>query len=657
MEKLSKLKVQVSLLLVIQVILIVFFKLMWDINIILSALITAIEIAMLVILFKTYEKDLEETNHGITRVLGTEAKEAFLFGETGMLAYDDNYVISWMSEIFEERGFNRVGKKLLVWLPETDDLISGKAEEVEIKLDNHIYLVHRKEDAKVLFFKDITETKMFKDAYEDEQIVVGLINLDNYEESTRYEDEKLTSSINNSIRQPVVEWCKQHGLLLRRLKNDRYMVVLNESLFKGLVENRFSILNTVRRASQELDVSITLSMAFARGTSNFEELDEMVVQLLDLAQSRGGDQVAIRRAGEDVKFFGGSSEAIEKRSRVRVRIMANTLKDLIQKSGNVIICCHKEADFDCMGGAIAMSRIVQAYGKGCCIIAKTGGIEEKLSGVIEKNKAELLEHHQFVTENEAINQYRDDTLVIMVDHHSLKQSNGSHLLENAKKIAIFDHHRRSADLEINPILVYIEAGASSTSELVSEFIPYLSNRIELNELEANIMYAGMIIDTNRFKVRTGTRTFEAAGMLRSLGADPLVVDEYLKDTYAEFTMKSIIMNNCEQYEKGIIIAPVTDKVVSRSMMSQVADNILQIKDIQASFVIAMINENQVAISARSRGKVNVQRIMENMHGGGHLTAAALQREGKDVVELKNELIDAISRYFEEVEGNESNPTE
>jgi cyclic-di-AMP phosphodiesterase len=455
----------------------------------------------------------------------------------------------------------------------------------------------------------------------------------------------------------VAEWCKQHGLLLRRLKNDRYMVVLNETIFKNLIEDRFSILNTVKRASQELDVSITLSMAFARGTTNFEELDEMVIQLLDLAQSRGGDQVAIRRAGEDVKYFGGSSEAIEKRSRVRVRIMANTLKDLIQKAPNVLICCHKEADFDCMGGAIAMSRIIQAYGKSCSIIAKTGGIEEKLSAVIEKNKNELMERHQFVTENEAMNQYRDETLVIMVDHHSLKQSNGAHVLENAKKIAIFDHHRRAADLEINPILVYIEAGASSTSELITEFIPYLSNRIEINELEANIMYTGMIIDTNRFKVRTGTRTFEAASMLRSLGADPLIADDYLKDSYAEFAMKSVIMNNCEQYEKGIVIAPVIDKVVSRSMMSQVADNILQIKDVQASFVLAKINDGQIAISARSRGKVNVQRIMENMHGGGHLTAAALQRDGADVVELKNELIDAISRYFEEVEGNESNPTE
>lgn len=656
MDKFNKQKVQITVIIALQVIGLAFFQFILNYNVIVAGLVTILEIVLFTLHFRSMEKETEDRNLGITRVLGAEAKDAFIFGETALISYDDSYIITWMSELFEERGINRVGKKLLAWLPEADDLISGKSEQVEIELDKHVYLVHRKEDAQVLFFKDITEEKLYREAYESEQVVIGLINLDNYDESTRYEDEQVTASINTSIRQPVVDWCKNHGILFRRLKSDRYIVVLNERIFKDLINDRFSILNVVRRASQDLDVSITLSMAFARGTNNFDELDEMVVQLMDLAQSRGGDQVAIRRFGEDVKYFGGSSEAVEKRSRVRVRIMANTLKDLIQKANNVIICGHKESDFDCMGAAIAMSRIVQAYGKHCCIIAKTGGVEEKLAAVLEMNKDEIQDRHFFVTEGEAMNQLRDDSLIIMVDHHNVKQSNGSLVLEKAKRIAIFDHHRRSANLEINPLLVYIEAGASSTSELITEFVPYLSNRIEISEVEANIMYTGVLIDTNRFKVRTGTRTFEAASMMRSWGADPLVTDEYLKDTYSEFELKSMILNNCEQYEKGIVIAPVDDRLVSRSIMSQVADSILQIKDEQASFVIAKTSENQVAISARSRGKVNVQIIMENMKGGGHLTAAALQREGASVVELKNELIDSISRYFEEVEESESNTT-
>ncbi len=654
--RLDRLKIGLGLLLAVQVGIILFFHFVLSQDILMITLFFVIEILIMVLLYQMIKHRVEKQELDTSQIIGDEAKSAFLFGETGMISYDENYIVTWMSELFEERGIQRIGKKILVWLPELDYLISGERDVVEVSIDDCRYQVTRKEDSQVMFFKDITELTRYKRAYEDEKVVIGLIHLDNYEESTRYEDEHVLANINTSIRQPVVNWCKEHGLMLRRIRNDRYMVVLNEQLFSALINDRFSIVNTVREASNELNVSITLSMAFARGTTDFKELDEMVIQLLELAQSRGGDQVTIRSAGEEVKYFGGSSEAIEKRSRVRVRVMANTLKDLIQNAENVIICGHKESDFDCMGGALAMSRIVQGYEKQCCVISKTGGIEEKLEIVLEKNKEQLAQRHLFVTESEALNQLRDDTLVIMVDHHSLGQSNGQKVAEKAKKVAIFDHHRRGANLEILPILVYIEAGASSTSELISEFIPYLSNRIEISELEANIMYTGIVIDTARFKVRTGIRTFEAASMIRSWGADPIESEEYLKDTYEEFELKSSIMSQCEKYSKGVVIAPVK-KIISRSLMSQVADGLLQVKDVQASFVIARTSAHEIAISARSQGKVNVQLIMEAMNGGGHLTAAALQREGQDVDELKEELLQYISNYFKEVDEDESNTTQ
>ncbi|MFV0480152.1 MAG: DHH family phosphoesterase [Anaerorhabdus sp.] len=655
MTRLDKIKIGLVAFVLLQAGLIAVFYFFLKLDISMVLLIFILELVVLILLWQAMKYQIEKQELDTSQIVGEEAQAAFVFGETGLLSYNDEYVVTWMSELFEERGIQRVGKKLLVWLPELDYLISGEREQVEVSIEQKVYLVSRKEDSQVMFFKDITEMRHYKMSFEQEQLVVGLLHLDNYEESTRYEDEHVLASINTSIRQPVVDWCKEHGLLLRRIRNDRYMIVLNEKLFSTLVADRFSIVDTVRQASSDLDVSITLSMAFARGTRNLQELDEMVVQLLELAQSRGGDQVAIRKMGEEVKYFGGNSEATEKRSRVRVRVMANTLKDLIQKSENIIICGHKESDFDCMGGALAMSRIVQGYDKPCCIIAKTGGIEEKLNQVLELNREEINERHLFVTEGEAINQLREETLVIMVDHHSLGQSNGTHVIEKAKKVAIFDHHRRAANLEINPVLLYIEAGASSTSELVSEFVPYLSNRIEINALEANIMYTGIVIDTTRFKVRTGMRTFEAASMIRSWGADPIESDEYLKDSYDEFELKSNIMSQCEKYTKGIVVAPV-DKIISRSLMSQVADGLLQVRDVQASFVIARNSEDTIAISARSQGKVNVQVIMESMHGGGHLSAAAVQRDGKDVEKLKEELLDCIKQYFKEGGKNESDIT-
>ena len=418
--------------------------------------------------------------------------------------------------------------------------------------------------------------------------------------------------------------------------------------------DHFQVLNTVRKAAQKQEVSITLSMAFARGADSYEELDEMVVKLLDLAQSRGGDQVAVQTAGEDVQYFGGSSEATEKRSRVRVRVMAHTLREMILRSSNVIICGHRNADFDCIGSAIGAARIAEALHKPCSIIAKTGGIEEKLGAVIAENLEELTQEVNFVTENEALNQLQDNTLVIMVDHHNLKQSNGSKVLEKAKKIAIIDHHRRSTEIGVKPMFLYIEAGASSACELITELLPYISNRIELSPLDATIMLAGMTIDTRNFRVRTGTRTFDAASALRRYGADPMMVGEYLKDTYEQFEQKTNALSGSQIYENGVVITPVKGTVLSRAMMSQTADTLLQVQGVEAVFVIADDSDNETAISARSNGKINVQVIMERMNGGGHMTAAAMQRPRCSIDDVHKELLDVLEDYFGEAESNESN---
>jgi len=616
-------------------------------------LLIAVSVA-LIYLYLVYYDDNQSRVLTVSEMISSEVNDAFLYGGVGLLTYDEDYVITWMSELFEERGLNRISKKLLLWLPEVNDLFHGDVESVYVEIDEFHYEITRKEDARVLFFKDITEEKRVRNAYQQERMVLGLIHLDNYQEATQYSEEQEISKINTHIRQPIVDWCRSNGMLLKRLRSDRFFVVLNEETFEKIAADRFSILKLTRQHSAEMDVAITLSMAFARGSSDIQELDEMVNSLLELAQSRGGDQVAIKKKDGEVKYFGGNSEAQEKRSRVRVRIMANALKGLIVKSSNVIILGHREMDFDCMGSALCMSRIVQAYDRQVCIVAKTGGIEEKLNEAMNIHREVLNERHLFVTENEALNQLREETLVIMVDHHKSQNSNGANVLAKAKKVAVFDHHRRSADLSINPILVYIEAGASSGSELISEFVPYLSNGIDINDVEATIMLAGMTVDTNRFRVRTGARTFDAASVLRKWGGDPQVVNEYLKDNYLDFETKNNILKYCERPMDGVVIAPVIEGKLSRSMMSQVADMILSVKEVEASFVIAKTGDNETAISARSSGTVNVQVIMERMHGGGHMTAAALQRQDTDVETLKQELLSVIEEYFKEEKTNEGN---
>ncbi|MBQ8067827.1 MAG: DHH family phosphoesterase [Solobacterium sp.] len=641
---------------IVEALLLFFFRAGLDRMILPAVIILIIQVAAYFYLTERFESMMEEQAIGVRDALGVTAEKAFLFGEIGLLMYDDDYVITQMSELFEQRGLNHVGSKVLSWLPEVDPLISGQGDTATVQLDERMYEITRREDEPVLIFRDITEQHNAMLSYSEERPVIGIAVLDNYDEVTQYEDDASLSNINAAVRTPLTDYFRERGILLKRISNSRYFMVLNEKMFSDLVSDHFSILNTIRRSAAKQDVAISLSMAFARGTERLEELDEIAVKLIDLAQSRGGDQVVVQQAGGEVKYFGGSSEATEKRSRVRVRVMANTFRELISRSSNVIICGHRNMDFDCVGSAIGVARAATALNKQVCIIGKTGGIEEKLAKVLAENAEELAQEVRFVTESEAINQLQANTLTVMVDHHNIKQSNGSKLLESASKIAIIDHHRRSTEMGVKPVLVYIEAGASSACELITEMMPYISSRIEISELAANIMLAGMTIDTNRFHVRTGARTFEAAAALRKLGADPMQVDDYLKDTYDELTLKASCMSKAKRHDNAILTIPYKDGVLTRSLMSQVADQMLEIQGIDAVFVIANDTEGETAISARSNGKVNVQRIMEAIGGGGHMTAAAVQRKRCDIDELEQELLEKTEEYFREVR-NEGNTEE
>ena len=607
-------------------------------------LVIVVEVVLLVWCFDYLEKSALEETTTIERVLGKSAMDGYRLAKLGMVVYDENYVVIHMSDLFKDLGIDRIGYKLLSWIPEANDLLSGAADISYVSLDGRVYELTRQEEEPIIFFKDVTDLNQLKDQLKQEKIVIAIAHFDNYEESTLYADEGDIAFINASIRTPLNVYAQEHKMFLRRLSNNRYLMVLNEKIYEELVEDKFSILRTIRKAANAVDVSITLSMAFAKGTSNFLELDEMVTKLLDLAQTRGGDQVAIQTKGEEVQFFGGSSEATEKRSRVRVRVISHALRDLILNSSNVIVAGHKDADFDCIGSALAVAKMTMSLGKDTSIIAKTGGLEEKVSAALEQHLSEFEEEGiHFISENEALNELREETLVIMVDHHNVQQSNGSKVEEQAKKVVIIDHHRRSSEMGVKPILMYIEAAASSANELVSEMIPYVAPKADISPLDASFMMAGMIIDTRQWRVRTGSRTYDAASIIRSYGGDPQVAYGYLKETYEEFQLKNQVMSNAERYEGGIVIALVSQKRISRSMMSQIADQILSVQGSEAAFVIANDEQGLSCISARSNGNVNVQRIMEKLGGGGHLSAAAVQRNDLSIEDLKTQLIQQIQQ--------------
>jgi cyclic-di-AMP phosphodiesterase len=649
LESFDRLKSKIAFILLFEIIILfIFFIFLFNYVYLLLFIYLLMNISFIYLIIQTYEKDQRDRIFSITRVLGKDAKDALEIGGVGIVTYDENYNVTWMSEIFDQRGISLIGSKITALSPEINKLFTGDSESLMIEVNDTIYEVIRKDNAQLLFFRDITEINQLESAYEDEQVVLGLIHIDNYEETTQYEEEQKIALIDSQIRQPVVDWAKKHGMFLRRIKSDRFLVVLNERIYKNVMNNRFDILSYIRKAAADADVAITLSMAFSRKTSDFLQLEEMVNTALELAQSRGGDQVAIKSFNEDTKYFGGSSQAQEKRSKVRVRVIAQTIRDLIQQSKTVIIVGHKEMDFDCMGAAIGMSRIALSYDKEVYIVSKSGGIEIKLSGALAKYRDILNQRHRFVSESEALEVLDANTLVIMVDHNNAVFSNATSVIEKAKKVIVIDHHRRSSDFTFNPVLVYIESSASSVSELVAELFPYQISSVDISMEEATIMFTGMLIDTNRFRNRTGSRTFEAASVLKNMGADTVEADNLLKDEFDEFELKTSMLKCSQQRTKGIVIAPYEEKtIVSRSIMSQVAEMLLSVKNVEASFVVARIDDHQVAVSARSKGKINVQVIMEKLSGGGHFSAAALQRENTTIEQMVILLDKSIQEYFEQ----------
>ncbi len=660
MEKIENFKIQLIILLIFEV-LIIGLLAMLGVNLIVIFMMSCVilfNVFLVVWIMIRYDRENKNRNLDLTRILGNDANDALLFGEVGILVYDENMIVTWINDFLEERNIDLIGKKLSSWNSDLNKLFVDNIDNVMIHDKEHVYDVSRKENSTVIYVKDVTLYENMKSTYQSRKTVLGLIQLDNYLEVSQYEDENINSQMNTQLRQPVLNWAREYGMVIRRIRSDRFYVVLNEEIYEKIVEDRFSILNVVRQNSQEMGINVTMSMAIARGDKTLAELDEQVISLIEMAQNRGGDQVAVREDDQDAIFFGGNSEATEKRSRVRARVMAKAIRDALQETKKVFVVGHKNMDFDCMGANLAVSCIAQGHDKEVYIVSQSGGIEEQCSQALKQFDSELKKRHHFITEQEAMKMMKEEDLVFAVDFHNPDHCNAPAVLEKAQKVILIDHHRRSEKFIENPLLVYVETSASSVSELMTEFLPYMPHKVVVNEIEAMFLYLGILIDSNRFKARTGARTFEACATLRSLGVDPNVAEDLIKENIQEFEEKSSIMRYGRVVFKNMMLAAVTDKaVVTRTMMSKCADSMLAIKNIEASFVIAYTAENTVCISARSKGNINVQKLMETMNGGGHFSAAALMRENTTVEAVEEELMNVLKKNIEEELSNESHLAE
>lgn len=594
------------------------------------------------ILFSTFWRAIKlkgiQTEVEISRVLGKDAKDALVFGEVGIMTYNDEYVCTWMSDYLRQIAPNLVNQKLTVFFENMRDLFEEHVDTITGEYQGQYFEVTHKEGSQVLFVKNITDVESLQKRIDRGSIVVGLLNLDNYDEYSSNDNEEILNEINTRIRGPLIAWAKENGIFIRRIRSDRYLLLMDTAIFNQIRRQNFQILQRIKDISARMDISITLSIALVENSPSFLELDKTLNEVMEIAQSRGGDQVGIKDGTQPIEFIGGNSEKASQRSKVRVRIVGSSIQDLVRNADKVFILGHVNTDFDAMGAALAMSNWVRALHKEPYIVLKNVPRDAQLQSTLDDYAKSLNSRHHLITEEEALELMDPKKdVAIMVDHSNPQISSGKRLLEHGGRTIIIDHHRRSEQFPDNVLTSYIESQASSTCEMMTELLQASNVSIPIYEMEATIMYLGILVDTARFKQHTSERTFQAAGILRSWGANAEAAEKALQESYEEYRKRSQLIEKAQTYKDKYLI-DVLPEPVTRTELSQISDALLKFKGCRAAFTIGT-NENNghTAISARSDGTVNVQKIMEKLNGGGHFAAAAAERDDLTLLQALNQL--------------------
>lgn len=591
---------------------------------------------------------------GISMQVEETGQDALTNMPIGILLYDEDTLVTWfndpMRDIFDDVA---MGQTLNELDPLFIEMVATNEDQATLEIGDAVYRVFSNHENRTFYLFDMTEEAQVEQQLVDNQTVIGVIYLDNYDEMTQGIEDQLRSELNSRVTQLLNHWAAEHGTYIKRTASDRYFIVTTEENLRILERSKFTILDTVREETSQRGVQLTLSIGIGCGSDPIPTLGLMAQSSLDLALGRGGDQVVIKRDGK-VRFYGGKTNPTEKRTRVRARVIANSLRDLMQESSRVLIMGHKNPDMDALGSAIGILKLAEMNDKEAHIVLPPEeigrGIRRMMDEIAEVPQLET----RFVNAFQADQLIDDQTLLVVVDTHKPSLVVVPTLLDRFEHMVVIDHHRRGEDFIEDAVLVYLEPYASSTSELVTELIEYQPTNQKLSMLEATALLAGIIVDTKGFALRTGSRTFDAASYLRSQGADTVLVQEFLSQDLETYVEQSHILERSEVYTKGMAIATAEPGVIhDQVLVAQAADQLLSLQGIRAAFVIAELQDGRTAISARSLGEVNVQLIMETLGGGGHLTNAATQMS-ESVITVADALRKAIDQYLEdETKGEES----
>lgn len=564
----------------------------------------------------------------------------------GIILYNEDRTVEWhnpyIASMMERETV--VGLPLAELFP-TLQQVKEREGTIEATVGSQVYQLIFKQKERILYVKNITDLWQLGRKYEDEKLVLGVVMIDNLEEVSQGLDDHQRSSMLSKVTAEITEWAQKYQIYLKRLTSDRFLLVTDQKTLRVLEQSRFVVLDEVREITGDHKIPVTLSIGFAAGADHIIELGQWAHTSLDIALGRGGDQAAVKVGGRQ-SFYGGKSNAVEKRTRVRARVVAHALRDLIRESHNVIIMGHKMPDMDAVGAAIGVLKAAQLFGKEAYIVLE--GVNPAIEKMMELIREDEKLSKRFVSPEQAFSLITPQSLVVVVDTHKASMVKEPKLLQHTERIVVVDHHRRSEEFISNAILVYMEPYASSTCELVTELLQYIHDRVALDVREATALLAGITVDTKSFSLRTGARTFEAASFLRRSGADSMMIQRMLKEDLEEYVRKAEIIKHAEVlYEHVAIAVTESGRKYSQLLIAQSADTLLNMTDILASFVIGERQDGLIGVSARSLGHMNVQVVMERMGGGGHLTNAAAQLEG-----TVKEVAAKLKKVLNEIEAEE-----
>lgn len=586
-------------------------------------------------------------------------QEAMIKMPLGILLYDKDHQIQWVNPYLQLylKDTDLVGHTIESVDPELNRLLNEAlaaktAENHIVSWDGHSFEMVVQDNLGVIYLLDITRYAKIEDKYKAEQLAIGQIFIDNYDElSETMHDQDLTA-MSSYVQNTLSEYANKFNAYLKRIDEDHFLLLIHMHDLISMEQDKFSVLDKIRQETSRNNTPLTLSIGIAFGSDSITEVADQAQSNLDLALGRGGDQVVLREPGKDARFYGGKSNPMEKRTRVRARMVSQAISELFKDADRVFVVGHTRPDMDSVGSGIGVVKLARLHNVKANFVLDTSNTNYDIARLVARLQNEKEDNDLFVDPTVALEEVTDRSMLVMVDHSKYSITYSKELYDTLKnRIIVIDHHRRGEEFPENPMLTYVEPYASSACELVTEMIEYqqpTGGKRVLTDLEATAMLAGIVVDSKEFSLRTGTRTFDAASYLRSIGADSSVVTELLKEDIGSFLERTHLVSTLEMVKPGmaVLVGP-NDKIIDPIVTAQAADTALDLENVEASFAVTRRSKDTIGISARSMGKVNVQLIMEKLGGGGHLSNAATQIEGVSVDEAKKQLLQAIDEYLEE----------